>query len=452
MTLFHFSGIRFRLTILVLSALLPGAGLIVYTGWEQPRHDAHMALQELTYLVRSAGATYRLCFERTLDRLSLISKISRGYGDFDYNAFLSAMLQEHSQDYAGLIIVNPKGDLLGSASAVSRPVNFADRDWYRLVVQTRKPAISDVLVGRVTGEQGVVVAFPALNASGQIEFIVAANVGLTQLGQMLREIDLPKALTTTLLDRKGVILAASAEAKKWIGMNIGETPIGRAILGQKNEATVEMAGEDGIRRLYAFTPVQVEGEIWAYLRMGISPDIAFAATERNLIRNLLWLGLVASLAVAAAWWIGSFYIVRPVSQLLTKTKRLAAGDLNTPAERAHYGRGELDQLAHAFDRMADSLRFQEAERKRAEEARRKTEEHFRKAIENIFRFVPEALLVFTDRGSLFKTNKAFHDLVRDYSVKLNYPEEELAEAILKEVKKRIADGDPTEIRISKKEG
>ncbi len=89
------------------------------------------------------------------------------------------------------------------------------------------------------------------------------------------------------------------------------------------------------------------------------------------------------------------------------------------------------------------------ERKRAEEARRKTEEHFREVIEDIFKFVPEALLVFTDKLNLFKQNKAFRDMVQEYSGKLNYTEEELAETILKEVKNRIASGDRSEIRIPK---
>ena len=91
------------------------------------------------------------------------------------------------------------------------------------------------------------------------------------------------------------------------------------------------------------------------------------------------------------------------------------------------------------------------ERKQAEEARRKTEEHFREVIEDIFRFVPEGLLVFTDKVNLFKHNKAFRDIVQEYSGKLNYTEEELAETILKEVKNRIASGDRTEIRIPKKQ-
>ncbi len=90
------------------------------------------------------------------------------------------------------------------------------------------------------------------------------------------------------------------------------------------------------------------------------------------------------------------------------------------------------------------------ERKQAEEARRKSEEQFIKVIENIFKFVPEGLLVFTDKLNLFKKNKAFQDIVKKYSNKLNYTEQELTEIIIQQAKNRIINEDYTEIRISKK--
>ena len=92
------------------------------------------------------------------------------------------------------------------------------------------------------------------------------------------------------------------------------------------------------------------------------------------------------------------------------------------------------------------------ERKKAQETLRKTEEHFRRVIENIFKFVPEGLLVFTDKLSLFKKNKAFQDIVQKYSAKLNYTEQELAETIIEQARNKIVNGDHSEIRISKKQG
>ena len=90
--------------------------------------------------------------------------------------------------------------------------------------------------------------------------------------------------------------------------------------------------------------------------------------------------------------------------------------------------------------------------KLAEESRRKSEERFRKVIENIFEFVPEGLLTFTNKLNLFRTNKAFQDIVHEYSARLNYTEQELTEMIIEQVKNRIINEDYIEIRIPKKRG
>ncbi|GEM_PF-4849823 len=90
------------------------------------------------------------------------------------------------------------------------------------------------------------------------------------------------------------------------------------------------------------------------------------------------------------------------------------------------------------------------ERKLAEEALRKHDERYKKVIENIFKFVPEGILVFTDKLKLFNRNKTFEDIVRTYSSKLEYTEQELAEIIIEEVKRRLTGEISTTIRIPKK--
>ncbi|MFC1613101.1 MEDS domain-containing protein [Patescibacteria group bacterium] len=91
------------------------------------------------------------------------------------------------------------------------------------------------------------------------------------------------------------------------------------------------------------------------------------------------------------------------------------------------------------------------ERKRVEEEKRKTEERYRDVIENIFEFVPEGLLVFTDKLSLYRQNKAFQDIVKEYSAKLGYTEEEFREIIIEQLKDRIVNENHAEIRIPMKQ-
>ena len=76
--------------------------------------------------------------------------------------------------------------------------------------------------------------------------------------------------------------------------------------------------------------------------------------------------------------------------------------------------------------------------------------HQKGTIENIFKFVPEGLLVFSDKHTLLKENAAFNSVIKEYSGQLDYSEEELRKIILKQVKKKLASGEKTVLRIPKK--
>jgi methyl-accepting chemotaxis protein len=85
-----------------------------------------------------------------------------------------------------------------------------------------------------------------------------------------------------------------------------------------------------------------------------------------LKRNLTTLGFAALLAFIVAWVGGNLFLLRRINVLLRTAKRLEDGNVTARTGIA-YGPGELSQLAHAFDRMAESLEQRIEEQKKAEE-------------------------------------------------------------------------------------
>ena len=128
---------------------------------------------------------------------------------------------------------------------------------------------------------------------------------------------------------------------------------------------------DGIPRLFSFAPFGGAAQsASAYVSVGIPVAVAFAGANRILARNLALLGLVAGLALVAAWVGGNLFIVRQIQALVGATKRVAAGELGVRTGLPH-GQGELSQLASAFDQMAESLEQAHERRLQEEELRRK---------------------------------------------------------------------------------
>jgi putative nucleotidyltransferase with HDIG domain len=318
-------------------------------------------------LARLASVSQEQLIESTRRLLITLAHLPQvRSGDPAGCSVLFADLLKHYPGYTTFAAAEPDGNVFCSAVPLSGPVNFADRAWFQNVVQTREFAASDYVIGRISGKAILVFGYPVLDAAGQVQAVVCAGLDLGWLNQLAAEAQLPSGSTLTVVDRNGTILIRYPNPEQWVGQSVPEASLVQSILAQ-GEGTVEVPGVDGVPRLYAFTSLRGVLEGSAYVSVGIPSELAFAEANRVLARNLAALTLVAALALVAAWVGGDLFLLRRVNALVSATKRLSAGDLDTRSGLP-YGVGELSQLALAFDEMAAALFQREAERKRAEEA------------------------------------------------------------------------------------
>jgi len=267
---------------------------------------------------------------------------------------LFELLNQYPQ-YALLGVIARNGHLFCSTHPISDPVNLADRNYFQRVLQTHDFAIGDFLCDHISGKAALDFGYPVFGEAGQVQVVVFASLDLTWLNQLAAEAQLPEGSTFTVIDRNGTVLVRYPDPGMWVGQSVPEAPIVETILIQQGEGTSEAYGVDGIPRLFAFTPLSgVPGGEDVYVSIGIPTAVAFADANRVLVRHLAGLGLVTVLALAAAWFGGNLFILRWVNMLVSATKRLSAGDLSVRTGLS-YGQGELSQLAHAFDEMAESL-------------------------------------------------------------------------------------------------
>jgi PAS domain S-box-containing protein len=176
----------------------------------------------------------------------------------------------------------------------------------------------------------------------------------------------------------------------------------RALIGRmrrQKEGTVELSDEDGVSRVYAFTPVGGRVETGLRMAIGVPRDHAYGEVDRLQRRHMLALLMVMGLTLTAAWFAAERFVLRRVSSLLDATRKLAAGD---PAARTRlpYGHSELSDLARSFDEMASALERRQEERERAEQALRGSEERFRAFMDNS----PAVAFVTSQDGELVYAN------------------------------------------------
>jgi signal transduction histidine kinase len=362
MTSFSFSSLRVRLMLLVLLAVIPILGLMVYTASEDRQREKTKVEGNALQLARLASGNQERLIEEGRHLLIGLARLPEVRSrNADACSKLFADLLKQFPRYANLGAADPNGNVFCSAVPLRRPMSLRDFLGVEQAIQTREFTVGTYHIGAIVGKAILPLTYPALDKSGRIEVLMFATLDLAWLSQFADDAKLPLGSTLTMIDRNGMILIRHPDPEKWVGKSMLESPLIKTILSQQTEGTAEIVGLDKLPRLYAFMPLRGETKADAYLAIGIPAKVAFAEVNRIFTRNLIWLGLVIFLLLAAAWIFGDIFILRQVNRLLRMIQRLSTGDLTARSGGLRYRGGELNQLSKAFDQMAEALQ-QYAER------------------------------------------------------------------------------------------
>ena len=377
------SSLRVRLLLLVLLAVIPALGLILFTAEEWRGHETNDAQADALRFARHASAIHERLIDESHDLLFSLAKLPAALqGEkAGLSQILLAFLREHPS-HTNLGVIKPNGKILLSARPSGDSMDVADRPFFRRAVETRAFAIGDYEVDPNAGKGTVTFAYPVLDKAGHVRQILFTSVELAWVSELVGEALLPTGTLITVFDEKGTIVAHEPDPRRWIGKSAAQDLAFLTVLAQKREGTVEGASLDSIPRVLAFKPLLGRaGEGNLYVSIGIPTAIATAEADRILTRNLWALGLASLLTIVVAWVGGDLFLLRQVKILVNTTMRLSGGDLSARTGLPHEP-GELNQLASAFDGMAATLESRQQEILRQHQALADMERRFRGLIEH----------------------------------------------------------------------
>jgi PAS domain S-box-containing protein len=352
------SSLRTRSILLVLLAVIPALGLILYTSSVQRRSAATDAKENLFRLAKLAAANQEQASEgirQLLIALSQLPEVQNGNKE-ECDRLLANLLKQY-RAYAGFGVLDLNGNVICSAPTASESINAADRSYFRIARDTRDFAVGEYQIGRATKKASINFSYPVLDKAGKVKAVVFAAVDLPWMNKLAVEAELPKGSVLTVSDRNGTVLVRYPNPQNLLSLP-SDRKTGELILKQK-EGTTEALGIDGIERLYAFTSVKsTSTSPDIFIRIGIPKAVAFAEADRLLALNLVSLATVTILALVAAWVGGDLFLIRKIKSLVNTTEQLRQGDMSA---RTHIARepGEIGQLARAFDEMAETLEIRE---------------------------------------------------------------------------------------------
>jgi signal transduction histidine kinase len=367
MRLPFFSSIRAILIFLVLLAILPALGIMLFSGYTLRENMVDSAEEAALRQIQVMASHHEQVIENARLLLATLAK-ARELQTLDSQGsqlLLEAMLSRNGA-YVALALSDTDGRIV-AVSPVDSFSSIASETCFQEARQGVRFAMGKYHLHQDTRSVVMDFAQPVTDRDGTLRGVLVASFDLSYFGRIFAEAHLPEGSVFTLTDAEGIRLTRFPETEKYTWVPDLPNMIEKMSAGA-DQGTFLDKGVDGVRRLYGFKRLQFDDAHSQSLmiRLGQPEDLALAEARRALVRNLVLLVLATALAIGTAHFVGELTIMRRLDRLMFAVDSLGTGDLDTRTGLEH-DEGELGVLAAAFDRMAESLQIQDYDRRRAEE-------------------------------------------------------------------------------------
>ena len=361
-----FPSIRATLVFLVLLAVLPALGIMLYSGYTLRENMIRDAETSALRQIQVMASHHEQVVENARLLLATLAKAREmlTLDPLGAQLLLEEMLSRNDS-YVALALSDPEGRIV-AVSPVDSFSSIEGEAYFQEARQSMRFAMGSYHLRQATRSVVVEFAQPVLDRDGTLHGVLVAFFDLNYFGRIFADAHLPQGSVFTLTDAEGIRLTRFPETEKYTWVPDLPYMLEKMTSGA-DEGTFLDKGVDGVRRLYGFKRIRFADAQAQHLmiRIGQPEDLALAETRKALVRDMVLLVLAAVMAVATACFVGKLTILRRMGRLLFAANRLGTGDLSTRTGLDH-GEGELGVLAAAFDRMAESLQIQDFERRRAE--------------------------------------------------------------------------------------
>ncbi|WP_411880089.1 PAS domain S-box protein [Polaromonas sp. YR568] len=354
-------GLRTRLVLLVLLALLPVFGLLVYSAEQGHRAALRLAQSDLLSEVLMLSARE----QRTVDMVhELLNGIASGPHIKNpapglCGQHLKNLHQEHPE-FTNLGLAAPDGTMLCDALDAIANLKADQRAFFQQVMAGQRFAVGRYAIGRASGRPGIGFAVPVRNDAGNISGVAFAVLSLEGLAQSLADAPAVPGATLAVMDRDGTVLAVSPAQPSWLGQPHPDPVIQQAVR-ERRQGVLHAADAQGSAQVYGVAPVSGGGREGLFVAINLPNALIAAPSREDLIVELLVLLVVAMFGVACAWWMGNRLIVNPAHAILKEANEVAQGNLGARVSLGPLYQGELGEIGLSFNRMAESLQARQRE-------------------------------------------------------------------------------------------
>jgi signal transduction histidine kinase/HAMP domain-containing protein len=354
------TSLRSRLIFLILMAVVPAFGVILYSAAKHRELTASQVKQNALVAARVIASEQDRVLENAHEFLVTLARVPQ-IRDNDKAAcrkILSGLLEPR---YADLVVADKNGKPLCTALPAGSSLASSKGFHHTRSVETYDFTIGNLRYHPEGAKILLDVGYPVSEQPGVVRAVVSAALDLSWINHVAVDSHLYPGATFTLVSSSGMVLLRYPDGTDWIGKSIFSEAAEQSIASRDPEKTIEATGPDRVHRLFAFSRLKnpVGGQI-VYAAIDLPTTLAFAKTKEILIQNLIALAILSAIILSSAWFGADVFVLCRIRDIITATHKVAEGNLSARTTLA-YDSNELGQMARAFDGLACALEKREAE-------------------------------------------------------------------------------------------
>ncbi len=361
--------------LLVLLAVLPALGLLLYDAANQRRHRIADATQEALRAVQALAQVQARLTDSTRQLLSTLAVMPevRRRDAGACNALLASLLGPNPI-YANLLAADAQGSVFASGLPHG-PINLADRKHFKDAMAEPGFVAGEYIVSRSALEPVFPFAFAFRDEAGAVAGLLVASVRLNSYDAVFDRFRLPEDSIFGIVDHTGIRLYYHPKSEaNLLGAPVSQE-IKQALAEGGPEGVALLPGADGCRRYYAYEKLRLEPEQPPYMTLvvGLPESAVLGPARQSLLQNLLLLAGAAGLALGVAWFVGGTAIAARLDRIADTADRIGQGDFAARTDLP-YGDSGIGKVARTLDAMAGLLAAHETDREQALAALRQSQE------------------------------------------------------------------------------
>ena len=204
-------SLNLRLWAVVLVAVLPIFTIVVLDYQAQRRELAGELEADVLRMLSVSEQQETLALESVQGTLQVMSR-ANDLQDLEPRACsaLAARMLATLGEYNNLGAALPDGRVFCSGRGAVSATSVQDRKWFSEASAATGLTQGEFVIGRITGQPGLVFGYPVRDEAGTLRATVFASIGFRWFDRLIVGYGLPAGWEANLISRTGLLLAGSS--------------------------------------------------------------------------------------------------------------------------------------------------------------------------------------------------------------------------------------------------